>query len=131
MRISWRDGLATLAVAVATVGYLLWVTDTALTSWSARTVAIGVLVLGVVGGALGAERLVADLGLEGHDRGPMAYVVWMGLLVALAIVSAVVAIAMSSTAWVGLLTLSVVALWATVCARALMLGAGRPHHVGH
>ncbi len=131
MRISWRDGIATLAVAVATVGYLLWVTDTALTSWSARAVAIVVLALGVVAGASAAERLMADLGLEGHDRGPMAYVVWMGLLAALAIVSAVVAIAMSSTAWVGILTLSVVALWASATSRALMLGAGRPHHVGH
>jgi hypothetical protein len=131
MRISWRDGIATLAVAIATVGYLLWVTDTALTSWSARAVAIVVLALGVVGGASAAERLTADLGLEGHDRGPMAYVVWMGLLAALAIVSAVVAIAMSSTAWVGILTLSIVALWVSATARALMLGAGRPHHVGH
>ena len=131
MRISWRDGIATLAVAIATVGYLLWVTDTALTSWSARTVAIGVLVLGVVGGLAAAERIVADFGLEGHDRAPMTYVVWMGLLGALAIVSAVVAIIMSSTAWVGILTLSVVALWVSEAARALMLGAGRPHHVGH
>jgi hypothetical protein len=72
MRISWRDGLATLAIAIATVGYLLWVTDTALTSWSARTAAIGVAVLGLVGGACGAERLTADFGFEGHDRGPMA-----------------------------------------------------------
>jgi hypothetical protein len=61
----------------------------------------------------------------------MAYVVWMGLLGALAIVSAVVAIAVSSTAWVGILTLSIVALWVSATARALMLGAGRPHHVGH
>jgi len=131
MRISWRDGLATLAIAIATVGYLLWVTDTALTSWTARAAAIGVLVLGVVGGALGADRLVVDLGAEGHDRGPMAYIIWMGLLLAFAVVSAVVAIAMSSTTWVGLLTLSVVALWVSATARALMLGAGRPHHVGH
>jgi len=131
MRISWRDGVATLAVAIATVGYLLWVTDTALTSWSARAVAFAVLVLGVVAGACGAERLMADFGIEGHDRGPMAYVVWMGLLGALAIVSAVVAIIMSSTAWVGILTLSVVALWVSATARVIMLGAHRPHHVGH
>ena len=129
MRLSWRDGVATLAVAIATVGYLLWVTDTAFTSWSARAVAIGVLVLGAAGAASAAERFATDVGAEGHDRGPMTYVIWVGLLGALALVSGVIAIIMSSTAWLGILVLSLVTLWVSAAARAIALGAAHPH--GH
>lgn len=128
--ISWRDVVATVAVATATVGYLLWATDTAMTSWSARAAAVGVLVLGLVAGASEADRIAADYGAENHDRGPMVYVVWESILVALVLVSAVVAIAVSSAAWLGLLVLALVTLWISVTARAVAMAAGH-EPLGH
>lgn len=127
MRLSWRDVVATLAVATATVGYLLWETDHALTSWSTRDVAVGVLGLGMVGCTSAADRIAADFGAEGHEHGPMAYVTWMSLVGVIALAGAVVAIVAASSGWLGVLVFSTVVLWISATARALMLGTARPH----
>jgi len=49
MRLTWRDGMATLFVAAAVVVFALWQSETAMTEMSTRAMAVVVFALGWLG----------------------------------------------------------------------------------
>jgi hypothetical protein len=128
MRLTWRDGVATLAVALATAGYLLWVTDTAFTSTSTRVVALVVLALGAVGCTATGDRMEAMYGASDHDRAPRWFLVAATTAGVLALGSGLVAIIAASESMLAILVAAMVALWVLATVRHLSSGLAHPVH---
>lgn len=128
MRLTWRDGVATLAVALATAGYLLWVTDTAFTSTSTRVVALGVLALGVVSCTVASDQMGDMYGASDHDRAPTWFLVSASIAGVLALGAGLVAIIAASEPMLGVLLAATVALWILATARHLSPGSA---HLAH
>lgn len=120
LRLTWKDGVATLAVAAATIGYLLWLTDTAFTGWSTRSAAVAVFALGFVGCTSVADRMASVYGAQGADRAPMTYVVLSSVAGGVALVAGLIAMISSSTTMLATLVVAMLALWGLATARQLL-----------
>lgn len=127
MRLTWRDGVAALAVAAATAGYLLWSTGSAFQSTSIRVIALGVLALGVAGCTATGDRMTEMYDAGERHRTPVWFVAATSTLGASALVGGLTAIIMASETMLGVLVLAMVALW--VLATAHQLVADPTHHV--
>jgi hypothetical protein len=72
MRLTIRDGVATLLVATATVVYILWVTGAAMAGWSARLTAAVVFALGFAACVTDQKQMAVVYGATvrggGHQR---------------------------------------------------------------
>ena len=127
MRLTVRDGLATLFVAAAEVVYLLWVTGAAMTGWSVRVTAAVVFTLGFAACLTDQKQMAVVYGAtgEGH-RPPPAYVVLASVVGALALVAGVIAVVTGSAAMLATLAASMGGLWVIATARhGLTSGSGR------
>jgi hypothetical protein len=118
VRLTWKDGLATLAVAAAVIGYLLWSSDTALTGLSTRGAAVAVFVLGLVGCSSTGERMGETFG--GQDHSPLAMVVLTSAVGAVALVAGLAAMIAGSSTMLGVLVVAVVVLWVLATAHHLV-----------
>jgi hypothetical protein len=117
MRVTWRDGLATIAVAAATVLFLLWENGSAAQGLSVRAVAVIVFALGWVGCVSDAPHM-ASVYVPGPDRTvPMSYSVAMSILGAVALVAGIVAIVGSSESAISVLVVAMLGLWAMATLR--------------
>lgn len=105
MRLSWRDGLATLFVGGGLVAYLLWRTGAGM--GGPRVVAGIVLGLG-----LGASVTAVVYGVgAGLLRASKAYLAVASLLGLVALVAGIISLASGKETAVGVLVASAVALW--------------------
>ena len=121
MRLTWRDGLATLLVAAAAVLYALWATNALMPGVSTRWMTVIAFALGVA--ACTADQ--RDLGeVYGATReGPRPSGLYIALATALGIlmlVAGILAFVLASEALLATLVAAMVALWliATGLARA-------------
>jgi hypothetical protein len=112
MRLTWRDVVATLFVAVAVVIYALWVTGTAMADTSTRVLAAVVFGLGWAACTTNQKELASVYGTDAHRRTAMAYVVFASLIGFVALVAGIVAIAGASEAILATLAGAMIALWA-------------------
>jgi hypothetical protein len=128
MRLSVRDGLATMFVAAAVVVYGLWASGAALASWSAREIATAVFALGFITCVTDQKQMAVVYGAaSGQRRPPTAYTALVSVLGAAALAAGIIALVTGSTAMVAALTAAVAALWFAATARhALTPANGRP-----
>lgn len=126
MRLSIRDGLATVLVAAAAAVYLPWVTGAAMTAWSARTVAAVVFALGFVACLTDQKEMAVVYGASREGPRPStAYVVLVSAIGALALAAGVIAMATGSAAMLATLAASMGGLWLIATVRhALTSGSG-------
>ncbi len=128
MRLTVRDGLATVFVAAAAAVYLLWVTGAAMTGWSVRVAAAVVFGLGWAACVTDQKQMAAVYGAaRGGRRPPAAYVVLVSGIGALALVAGVIALVAGSAAMLATLAASMGGLWVIATARhTLASGSGSP-----
>lgn len=124
MRLSIRDGVATLFVATAAVVYGLWVTGAALGGWSVREAAAVVFALGFATCVTDQKEMAVVYGaLPGVRRPPALYAMLVSVLGATALTAGVTALVTGSKAWVAALMAAEVGLWVIATARhSLTLG---------
>lgn len=108
MRLSWRDGLATVFVAAAGVLYALWLAGTDLLGISETRVVAGV-VLGL-GLAASVTAVVYGVG-AGLLRANKAYLTIASLIGLAALIAGVIALATDNEAMLATLVAATVALW--------------------
>jgi hypothetical protein len=126
MRLSIRDGLATVWVAAAAAVYLLWATGAAMTAWSARTVAVLVFALGWAACVTDQKQIAGVYGAIREDsRPPAAYVVVVSAIGVLALVTGVLALVTGSTAMLATLAVSMGGLWLLATARHALAPGNR------
>ena len=70
MRLTWRDGVATVFVAAAAVGYGLWVTGIAMPGVSARVLGACVLGLGWAACTINQREMAVVYGVDSNRRRP-------------------------------------------------------------
>ena len=106
MRLTVRDGLATVFVAAAAAVYLLWVTGAAMTGWSVRVAAV-LFGLGWAACVTDQKQMAVVYGAaRGGWRPPPAYVVLVSGIGALALVTGVIALVAGSAAMLATLAVS-------------------------
>ena len=128
MRLTVRDGLATVFVAAAAAVYLLWVTGAAMTGWSVRVAAAAVFGLGWTACVTDQPQMAVVYGAARGGRRPLAaYAVLVSGIGALALVTVVIALVAGSAAMLATLAASMGGLWVIATARhALASGSGSP-----
>ena len=122
MRLTWRDGLATVFVGGAAALYGFWMTDSEVIGLTTtRAVAAVVLVLGMAGCFAARSFFEAMYSTRGETSPPMAYVVLVSSVGLVALVAALVALIGSSTAALTTLVVAMVVLWALATVRHLAM----------
>ena len=118
MRITWKDGLATVFVGAAVLLYLLSPSDLWLFGLTgSQGLSVAIFALGV-GGCYTTRSQMKDVyGYEGRDRPPLLYVVLSSLLGAVMLVAGIVAIFGGNTAALATLTGAMVVLWVLTTVR--------------
>jgi hypothetical protein len=106
MRLSWRDGLATVFVAAGAVLYGLWLAGTGVSSVRVLTG----IVLGL-GLAASVTAVVYGVG-AGLLRAPIAYLIVSSLMGLAALVAGGIALVAANETMLATLVASTVALWA-------------------
>jgi hypothetical protein len=118
MRLTIRDGLATLLVAAAAAVYVLWVTGAAMTGWPVRVAAAVVFALGFAACLSDQKQMAVVYGASREGpRPPVAYVVNASVIGALALVSGVIALVTGSAVMLAVLAASMAGLWLIATAR--------------
>lgn len=121
MRLTWKDGLATMFVGAAAVLYLQWAGGITVPETSTpRALSVGIFALGVGACYAAKSQMTAVYGVEGRPRPPMLYVVLASALGGVSLVAGVVAIATGNAAALTTLTGGMVALWVLATFRHLM-----------
>jgi hypothetical protein len=128
MRLTIRDGLATLLVAAAAAVYVLWMTGAAMTGWPVRMTAVVVFALGFAACLTDQRQMALVYGASREGpRPPVAYVVNASVIGALALVTGVIALVTGSAAMLDVLAASMAGLWVIATARyTLTSGSGSP-----
>lgn len=111
MRLTWRDGLATLLVAAAAVLSTAWLTGAALAGASARVVGAVVLALGFAACTSDRAEMALVYGAGSRRRAPMAYVMVASLLGLVALVAGVLTLVGGTEAMLVTLVGAMIALW--------------------
>ncbi|HEX6074837.1 MAG TPA: hypothetical protein VFZ32_06180 [Micromonosporaceae bacterium] len=106
MRLTWRDGIATLATAAAVVFYGLWLTDTMAPNLSTRMAALVVFILGFAGCPTAASDLYTR-----ESRVPLWYTVAFSVVGFVALVAGVISVVFASEVMLATLVFAMVALW--------------------
>ena len=122
MRLSWRDSIATVLVAIGALIYIAWVLGSAIPGFTEPAgVAIAVLVVGVAASMSAVVPGFADL-----LRGSKLYLVSASVLGLIALGAGVCTIT-GADAYVGLavLTLTTLLLWAMSTLRHMGIGSPR------
>jgi hypothetical protein len=126
MPLTIRDGLATVFVAAAAAVYVPWVTGAALAGWSARVTAAVVFALGWAACMTDQKQLAVVYGATREGpRPPVAYVVLVSAIGAVALVAGVIALVTGSTAALATLAASIAGLWLIATARHMVASGSR------
>jgi hypothetical protein len=114
MRLTWRDGIATVLVAAGVGFSLLWLAGWTPGSVTAGTVAAALLVLGVA-----ASLSAVVPGFEELRHAPIAYLAVTSILGLVALAAGALAVLDGETLMVGVLTASTATLWVLATLRHL------------
>lgn len=126
MRLTIKDGLATVFVAAAAAIYVPWVTGAALTGWSVRVAAAVVFALGWAACMTGQRQMAVVYGATREGpRPPAAYVVLVSTIGAVALASGVIALVTGSAALLATLAASMAGLWLIATARHAVTAGSR------
>lgn len=124
MRLSRRDIIATIAVAVPVVIYLLWLMDASWPGWGVRVTGIVALALGFVASATAVVPSFDQL-LHGNRW----YLAGTSLLGVVALVAGVMMLWTASSTWLAVLVVSMIAMWAIATVHHSLLA--RDARMGH
>jgi hypothetical protein len=125
MRLTWKDAVTTLFMAVIVAGYVAFLQGTSL--WlisSARGTTAAVLVLGMVGGC--ALSAAGDLYTRAQSRWSMAILVITTMLGIVALTAAVTGLITGSTLALAVLVTATIALWLTATIRHAFTAPAEP-----
>lgn len=111
MRLTMKDWLATLFVAVAAGLYALWVSGTAMSGVSARTLGAIVFVLGFAACTSDRDAMADVYGAGARRHAPWAYVVAASLLGAVALLAGVITLVSGGEGMLATLVIAMVVLW--------------------
>jgi hypothetical protein len=126
MRLSWRDGAATVFVGAGVALYSLWLTDTEVPGISGARILAGV-VLGL-GLAASVTAVVYGVG-AGLLRAPKTYLGVASVLGLVALVAGVIALVNANEAMLATLVIATVALWIMSTVRHAIVAESRSHGV--
>jgi len=118
MRLTWRDGLATLLVAAAAVLYALWAAGALMPGVSTRWMTVIAFALGVA--ACTANQREMGVVYGATREGPRPAGLYIALASALGIVmlaAAILAFVLASEAMLAALVAAMIALWLIATAR--------------
>ena len=128
MRLSWRDGLATVLVAAAAGLYALWAAGAGLAGVSVRWMTVIAFALGMAACTANQRELGEVYGpAQGARRPPGAYVTLATALGIVMLVAGIVAFVMASQTMLAALVAPMVALWLLATGRHAL--TGRHRHV--
>ena len=126
MRLTWKDGLATIFVGSAVAVYGFWMAGVEVFGLaSARAVALVVLILGVAGCFAARSFFEAIYGIGQSSRPPTPYVVVVTTIGIVALAAAIIALIGAGTAALTILVIAMVALWAMATLRHLSMNRSR------
>jgi hypothetical protein len=126
MRLTWKDGLATIFVGGAVAAYGFWMVGVeVLRLASTRAVSTVVLILGIAGCFAARTFFEAIYGADRGDRPSTPYVVLVTAIGIVALAAAVVALIGGSTVALTTLIIAMVALWAMATIRHLSMNRSR------
>jgi len=126
-RLTWKDGLATVFLAVAVVVFSVWSAGASIAGISGRGLVVTIFLLGIAGCYTAQSQFETLYGANGTTRGPLAYVALISVLGALATVAGIVALIGGGGLAVTTLLLAMVAMWVLATVRhQLRTSAGRP-----
>lgn len=127
MRLSWKDGLATVLVAVAVVVFAVWSAGASIAGISGRGLVGAIFILGIAGCYTAQSQFETVYGANGTTRPPLAYVVLISVLGALATVAGIVALIVGGGLAVTTLLLAMIVMWILATVRhQLPTSARRP-----
>lgn len=135
MRLTWRDGLATLLVAAAAMLYALWATNALMPGVSTRWMTVIAFALGMAACTANQRELGELYGAT--RQGPRTSGLYIALATALGIVmlaAGIVAFVLASEAMLATLVAGMVALWLIATARHVLTGRHpqlRAHPAAH
>ena len=126
MRLTWKDGLATVFVGVAVALYGFWMAGTeVLGLTSTRAVSTVVLLLGIAGCYTAQSFFAAIYGRGQDTRPPTPYVVLVTTVGVAALGAAGVALIAGSTVALTILIIALIALWAMATIRHFSMNRDR------
>ena len=111
MRLTWKDGLATVFIGLAVVLFAVWSADGTIAGISGRGLVVAIFLLGIAGCYTAQSHFETVYGVNGTTRPPLAYVVLVSAVGGLATVAGIVAMIVGGTAAVATLLLAMVAMW--------------------
>ena len=135
MRLTWKDGLATLLVAAAVVLYALWAASALMPGVSTRWMTAIAFALGMAACTANQRELGEVYGASGEGRRPSGF--YIALATALGIVmlaAGVLAFVLASGAMLATLVTAMIALWLIATARHALAGRHpqlRAHTAAH
>ena len=125
MRISWRDGLATLFVGVGASLYVLWLAGVEVAGLSGVK-AVGAVILGL-GLAASVIAVVYGVG-AGLLHASKTYLVIASLIGLAALVAGVAVLVTANEIWLGTLMAATVVLWLMSTVRHTLIADADPAH---
>ena len=131
MRLSWKDGLATVLVAVALVFFAGWSAGATVAGISGRGLVLAVFLLGIAGCYTAQSHFETVYGVNGRIRPPMAYVVLVSAVGALATVAGIIALVAGGSLAVTTLVLAMIVWILATIRHQLRPAAGRPTAADH
>ena len=127
MRLTWKDGLATVLIVLAVLVFAVWSADGTVVGISGRGLVVAMFLLGVAGCYTAQSQFEKAYGVNGTRRPPMAYVVLISAVGAVATVAGIVAMVADGSLAVTVLLLAMIVLWILSTVRhQLQYPAGRP-----
>lgn len=123
MRLTWRDGLATLLVAAAAVLYALWATGTAMAGVSTRWMTVIAFALGMAACTANQRELGTVYGATpGVPRPPGSYIALSTALGIVMLAAGILAFVLASEVMLATLAAAMVALWLVATGRHALTG---------
>ncbi len=122
MRLTWRDGLATVFVGVAALMYSLWLAGISVLGLGVR--GLGGVVLGL-GVAASVTAVVYGVG-AGLLRASKAYLGISSLIGLAALIAGVITLVSASEPMLGVLVVATILLWVMATVRHAMIAGAEP-----
>ena len=132
MRLTWRDGSATLLVAAAAAVYALWATGTAMASESTTVIAAVVFGLGWAACLTDQREMQIVYGADRqHPRPPLSYIMLTSAIGVMTLGAGIAALVTASDGALVILLAGMIALWVLATARHILAthadrGGGAP-----
>jgi hypothetical protein len=121
MRLTWRDGSATLLVAAAAAVYALWATGTAMATTSATVIAAVLFGLGWAACLTDQREMEIVYGADRqHPRPPLGYVVLTSAIGVMTLGAGIAALVTATDTTLVILLAGLIALWMLATTRHIL-----------